>query len=70
MFHADYPKHFINSVIRHFQDKSNQRNIDDFDDYIIPPIFFDMPKIFILIELPFCEVAIKWKTRHVKLLFL
>ena len=48
MFHADYPKHFINSVIRQFQDKSNQRNIDDFDGYIIPPIFFDMPKNFYL----------------------
>ena len=52
---ADYPKRFINSVIRQFQDRSNQSNIDDFDDYIIPPNFFDIPKSFILIELPFCE---------------
>ena len=41
---ADYPKRFINSVIRQFQDRSNQSNIDDFDDYIIPPNFFDIPK--------------------------
>ena len=52
---ADYPKRFINSVIRQFQDRSNQSNIDDFDDYIIPPNSFDIPKSFILIELPFCE---------------
>ena len=51
---ADYPKHFINSVITQFQDRSNQSN-DDFDDYIIPPNSFDIPKSFILIELPFCE---------------
>ena len=36
---ADYPKRFINSVIRQFQDRSNQSNIDDFDDYIITPNF-------------------------------
>ena len=52
---AGYPKRFINSVIKQFQDKSNQGNIDDFDDYIIPPNFFDIPKFFILVELPFCE---------------
>ena len=34
---------------------SNQSNIDDFDDYIISPNFFDIPKSVILIELPFCE---------------
>ena len=50
-----YPKRFINSVIRQFQDRSNQRNIDDFDDYIILPNFIDIPKSFILIELSFCE---------------
>ena len=37
---AYYPKRFINSVIRQFQDRSNQSNIDDFDDYIIPPNCF------------------------------
>ena len=41
---ADYPKRFINSVTRQFQDKSNQHNIDDFDDYIIPPNFYDILK--------------------------
>ena len=44
---ADYPKRFINSVIRQIQDKSNHRNIDYFDDYIIPSNFFDIPKYFI-----------------------
>ena len=51
----DCAKNFINTVIRQFQNKANQRNIYDFDDYIIPPIFFDTPKSFILIELQFCE---------------
>ena len=51
---ADDPKRFINSVIRQFQDRSNQSNIDDFDDYTFPMNFFDIPKSFILIELPFC----------------
>ena len=51
----DYSKRFINSVIKQFQDRSNQSNIDDLDDYIIPSNFFDIPKSFILIELPFCE---------------
>ena len=36
---ADYPKRFINSVIRQFQDRSNQSHIDDFDDYIISSIY-------------------------------
>ena len=59
---SDYPKRFINRVIRHFQDNENQYNIDDFDDYIILPNFSDMPKSFILIELPFCKNnEIKWK---------
>ena len=88
---ADYPKRFINRVIRQFQDRSNQSNIGDFNDYIVPPNFFDILKSFILIELPFCEtnkikskhflkklhrftedrfeVAIKRKTRQVKILF-
>ena len=60
---ADYLKRFINSVIRQFQDRSNQSNIDNFDDYIIPPNFFDIPKSFILKELPFCENN-EIKTKH------
>ena len=52
---TDYPKRFINSVVIQFQDKLNQRNADDFHDYIIPPNFFDTTKSFIFIELPFCE---------------
>ena len=51
----DYLKRFMNSVIRLFQDRSNQSNIDDFDDYIITPKFFEIPKSFLLIELLFCE---------------
>ena len=53
-----YPKHFIYSVARQIQDKSNQCNLVDFDDYIVPSNFFDIPKPFILIEfnrISFCE---------------
>ena len=46
---------FFNSVTRQFQEKPNQHNIGDFDEYVIPPNFFDIPKPLILIELPFCE---------------
>ena len=52
---VDCRNRFINSVIRQFQDRSNQSNIDNFDDYIIPPNFFDIPKSFILTGLSFCE---------------
>ena len=48
---ADYPKYFINSV-RQFQDRSSHCHTDDFDYYIIPLIFFDIPEPFILIKLP------------------
>lgn len=44
---GDYPKGFINSAIR--------CNIDDFDDYVIPPNISNIPKFFILKELPFFE---------------
>ena len=54
---ADYHKRFINSVIRQFQNRSNQSNIDDFDEYIIPSNFFDILKSFFLIELPLCEIS-------------
>ena len=40
--------------MRQFQDRSNQLNIEDFDDYIITPNFFDTPKSF---ELQFSETA-------------
>ena len=60
---ADFPELFINSVIKQFQDRSNQSHIDNFDDYIIQPIFFDIPKSFILIELTFCE-ANEIKSKH------
>ena len=50
---TDYPKRFINVVIRQFQDKSTF-NIDDFHDYFIPPNYF-IPKSFISIELLFGE---------------
>ena len=58
---ADYPTRFINSVIKQFQDKSNQRNVGNLDEYIILTIFFDIPKSFMLTELPFFENEVKSK---------
>ena len=52
---ADYPKHFINSSIRQFEGRLNQREIDDFDDYIIPQDSLDTPKPFFLIEFTIWE---------------
>ena len=68
------------SVTTQFHNMSNQRNIDDFDDYIIPPNFFNIPKSFELIELPFSQnnelktkcftkCCFEWETRQVKTLF-
>ena len=45
---ADHPKHFVNNIIRQFQDRLNQRDIDDSDDYITPLNFFRFSKIFYL----------------------
>ena len=49
---AEYPKRFVNSVIRDFESKK-RATLDDFD-FIIPPNFFDEPKQFITLEIPYC----------------
>ena len=55
---ADYPNKFINSVIKTFIEKENQKE----EEYLIPQNFFEIPKPIILIEIPFCvknEIASK-----------
>ena len=55
---ADYPHRFINSVINTFIEKENKKE----EEYLIPQIFFEIPKPVILIEITFCvknEVASK-----------
>ena len=55
---ADYPNPFINSVINQYKNKSNRetQELDDNDDFIIPPYLFETEKQFILLKLPFCEL--------------
>ena len=48
---ADYPPRFVNSVIKQFNEKCN---VNTQDDYIIPPDFFDIPKLLVLVEIPYC----------------
>ena len=52
---ADYPRPFVNSVINQYKDKTKEQQIDNEDDYIIPPYLFEEEKPFILLKLPFCE---------------
>ena len=81
---AGFPKRFVSSVIRQFEEKQN-------DELIIPENLFEEPKSYVRIELPFCPrnesvsktfmsrfheftknkytVLIKWNTRKVKSLF-
>ena len=47
---ADYPHKFINSVINTFIENENKKE----EEYLIPQIFFEIPKPVILIEIPFC----------------
>ena len=48
---ADYPQKFVESVIRNFE---NDKIESGEDDYIIPPRFFDIAKLVIIAEVPFC----------------
>ena len=81
--YAYYNSRFTNSVIRHFNEKSNDNTQDD---YNIPPDFFDIPKTLVLTEITFApeikcfqkfheltnksyETRIKWITKTVKQLF-
>ena len=52
---ADYPIPFANSVISQYNNKSKEQQIDNEDDYIIPPYLFEEEKPLILLKLPFCE---------------
>ena len=51
---ADYPLRFINSVIKHFNDKLSEK-FNEEDDHILPPDFFEIKEQVILIVIPYCE---------------
>ena len=53
---ADYPHKFVNSIISTFIEKVNKK------EYLIPQIFFEIPKPVILIKISFCvknEIMLK-----------
>ena len=58
--HADYPYSFINSVIKNVQEKS-----EEIDVYIIPPAFFDVPKV-VLVDIPYCPKNEEFSKRFIK----
>ena len=51
---AQFPPRFVESVIREFKVREQTKNVNEEVDYIIPPWLFEIPKRFILLELPFC----------------
>ena len=51
---ADYPRPFANSVIKQNNNKTKEEQIDNEDDYIIPPYLAEEEKPFISLKLPFC----------------
>ena len=42
---ADYPRSFVNSVINQYSNKTKEQQIDNEDDYIIPPYLFEEEKL-------------------------
>ena len=52
---ASFPPKFIESVIKQFDENQSNNNGNDDDGFIIPPNFFELPKPFILLEVPYCE---------------
>ena len=56
---ADYPLHFINSVVNEFQ---KGKECGD-ESFIIPPSLFEITKPFIFVEIPHCELN-EIKSKH------
>ena len=52
---ADYSRPFINSVIKQYNNKTKEEQIDNEGDYIIPSCLSERQKSFILLKLTFCE---------------
>ena len=52
---ADYLRPFVNSVINQYNNKTKEQQLDNDDDYTIPPCLFEEENPFILLKLPFCE---------------
>ena len=52
---ADYPKAFINNVIKQFNQEQLHNEITEEDEPLVPPDFFEIEKPFHLLYLPYCE---------------
>ena len=50
-----------NSVINNFQGKSEET-----DDYIILPVFLDVPKKVVLVDIPYCPKNEEFSNRFMK----
>ena len=50
-----HPRPFANSVINQYNNKTKEQQIDNDNDNILPPHFFEDEKPFVLLKLPFCE---------------
>ena len=56
---ADYPLHFINSVVNEFQ---KSKECED-ESFTIPPSLFEITKPFLFVEIPYCELN-EIKSKH------
>ena len=56
---ADYPLHFINSVVNEFQKGKECRD----ESFIIPNSLFEITKPLIFVEIPYCELN-EIKSKH------
>ena len=52
---ADYPRAFINNVIKQFNQDQLHNEITEEDEQLIPPDFFEIEKPFHVLYLPYCE---------------
>ena len=52
---ADYPKAFINNVIKQFNQDQLHNEITEDKEPLIPPDFFEIEKPFHDLYLPYCE---------------
>ena len=50
---ADYLLHFTNSVVNEFQ--KDKEWVDE--SFVMPPSLFEITKLFILVEIPYCELS-------------
>ena len=50
---ANYPRLFVDIVINQYNNKTKEQQIDNEDDYIIPPYLFEDERLFVLLNYHF-----------------